>query len=516
MDNETNFRRLTSSVDISTESGADYILPDYSGDIRKILYTECKVRPAGKFPDGGSVAFSGVVVYSVVYLDAEGKLSSASFTSDYEMSAKRSEEASEECYAAPRVASYTIRSVGPRKLSGKATVSSSVKVTASEALAACGSAFEHDARPEMAERVLKMQNILESEGTEREYAESLAMLEGAIADDVNVLHSGAEVSFDSAEAVEDGARVAGELRLWAVIENGDDPIYVIQKTIPIAETVPFPDVNAGMRFYPIADVVSLVSNVRADEAGSEVVLSAIIEYRVFGEYNEEIRAIKDAYLKNAKTENEYKDYRYSELVDLFRAQESVSFEAPRSELSSEVIREIVYLDAEPKIESAVCEGGAVSLSGEMKFSGIATEITEEGGVAYSPIRLSLPFSKAFKCSSAREEHAAECNLSCSRCGAVIDGERVEISCSLEGVITVSDRKSERILSSSNVIDDELNEHPGRVTVYYPEPGETLFSVAKKFHASVEKVALDNALDVETASSGDSDIALSGVKKLLIY
>ena len=40
------------------------------------------------FAGGDEVEFSGIVVYNVVYLDAEGELCSAEFSSDYDYSVK--------------------------------------------------------------------------------------------------------------------------------------------------------------------------------------------------------------------------------------------------------------------------------------------------------------------------------------------------------------------------------------------------------------------------------------------
>ena len=81
---DVSFTRNIKCADVYTESQADYALPDYLGDVRKILFTEAALRPSGRFAGGDEVEFSGVVVYNVVYLDAENNLSSAEFTSDYD------------------------------------------------------------------------------------------------------------------------------------------------------------------------------------------------------------------------------------------------------------------------------------------------------------------------------------------------------------------------------------------------------------------------------------------------
>ena len=49
-------------ADVYTESQTDYVLPDYLGDVRKILFTEAVLRPSGRFAGGDEVEFSGIVV----------------------------------------------------------------------------------------------------------------------------------------------------------------------------------------------------------------------------------------------------------------------------------------------------------------------------------------------------------------------------------------------------------------------------------------------------------------------
>ena len=55
----------------------------------------------------------------------------------------------------------------------------------------------------------------------------------------------------------------------------------------------------------------------------------------------------------------------------------------------------------------------------------------------------------------------------------------------------------------------------KITVCYPTPEDTLWSVAKKYHTSVSKVAVDNALTEEVMSRAGESGCLSGVRKLMI-
>ena len=53
-----------------------------------------------------------------------------------------------------------------------------------------------------------------------------------------------------------------------------------------------------------------------------------------------------------------------------------------------------------------------------------------------------------------------------------------------------------------------------ITVYFPQPGETLFEVAKKFKSTEKRIVSDNSLALES-SQGTEGGVLNGVKKLII-
>ena len=118
----SEFTRNVKCSDVYTESVADYSLPDYLGDVRKILFTDAALRPSGRFAGGDEVEFSGVVVYNVVYLDADNNLSSVEFTSDYDYSVKCSAENYKDSISNTRVSNYAVRLMGPRKMSARASL----------------------------------------------------------------------------------------------------------------------------------------------------------------------------------------------------------------------------------------------------------------------------------------------------------------------------------------------------------------------------------------------------------
>ncbi len=504
-------------ADVYTESQTDYVLPDYLGDVRKILFTEAVLRPSGRFAGGDEVEFSGIVVYNLIYLDSEGELSSVEFTSDYDYSVKCSGEKYSDSVADTRVSNYSVRLVGPRKINAKASLVGTVHLSESESVNVSGDAFGGEHSPEINMGSVEVRSSKASSVSEREYAEAVEKLEGAIADEVNVIYSHAEATVDEVQAADDSVSVKGKLRMCAVIKNGEEPAYTAEKVVSFEESVEFDGVKPTMILSPEITVSSLHSTVNADETGCEVVLSGLCEMCIVGEENQQVDLILDAYLKDAPTDNSYADFNYTRIIDSATVKASHNAEISRSEVESEGLREIVFLSSTPKIEQVeLCEG-CVNILGEIRYSGISSEMIGEK-ISYVGIKFSSPFvaNVNLDCQN-NDKTQVEVSLHTKNTTATLDSEKVYASCTLECSAMALEEKDVSILSAMSVSDTESYESDGaKITVYYPSSDDTLFSVAKRFHTSSVKIAKDNDITESVFASDNPTGSLSGVKKVIIY
>ena len=514
---DIQFTRNIKCSDVYTESAVEYVLPDYLGDVRKILFTDAALRPSGRFAGGDEVEFSGVVVYNVIYLDSENNLSSAEFTSDYDYSVKCSGENYKDSLSDTRVSNYALRLMGPRKISARASLVGSVKLTENGSISLGGSALEGDNSPEVSIKSLQVRSSSLSSVTEREYAEPVARLDGAISDEVTVVYSDAEATADSLEIGDDSVRVKGRLRMLAVVKNGDSPAYLAEKAVGFEESIPFDGVSESMRLIPELTVTSLKSSVNADEGGSEVVLSGIVEFCILGEKNESLEVASDGYLKSAPTENFYQELSYTSLVDAASVRGSHNAELDRSDIDSEGLHEVVFLRATPKVERIEKGDGNVNIIGEVRYSGIAVERNEDD-VSYVSLKFASPFASNVSVGCKNDDNiSVDAKVVAHSASASLDSSKLYAGCTLECGVVVYREESENILASLEIKDGESYESQGaRITVYYPTDGDTLFSVAKRFHTSTLKVAADNAIAESVFAADNPEGSLAGVKKLLIY
>lgn len=511
---ENEYKKCTRRAEVYTDSSAEWVLPDYNGDVRKLLLCDAQIHPAGKFAGDGEVELTGIIAYNIVYSDPDGNLDSTSFSSEYEYKVKCSKDTYVDCIADTRVANVSVRLVGPRKISVRASVAGCVSVIEEAAVSVDAECSASGFIPELATECLNIRSTLASESVEREYAEVLASLDGAIADEVKVLYSGADFELGEQSFSDGDLTVTGTLTLFAIVKT-EDGTSVYEKEISVDCSIPFDEASADMTFIPSVSVVSLKDNVNATENGSDVVLSAIVEFSAVAEGNTELEVVGDAYMKECASESTYDDFAYSSFVSLVNACESVEGATLRSELDFETVRDVILSDARARIDSCEVVDGIVKISGEIKFNMIASSVDTSGKEIYFPIKINTEFTKNVNlgCQTSDKIHV-EPKISLSHVKGYIDAERVFGTAKMNLCLSVISSESARILSTFSAREDLPFEKRGsRISVYYPSGDESLFSVAKKFHTTVAKVALDNSLTQSVATGVKAPL---DTKKLMIF
>lgn len=512
---ENEYKKCTRRAEVYTDSSAEWVLPDYNGDVRKLLLCDAQIHPAGKFAGDGEVELTGIITYNIVYSDPDGNLDSTSFSSEYEYKVKCSKDTYVDCIADTRVANVSVRLVGPRKISVRASVAGCVSVIEEAAVSVDADVSLSGFVPELATECLNIRSTLASESVEREYAEVIASIDGAIADEVKVLYSGADFELGDQSFADGDLTVTGTLTMFAIVKSEDAGVSVYEKEIPVECSIPFDEASADMTFIPSVSVVSLKDNVNATETGSDVVLSAIVEFSAVAEGNTELEVVSDAYMKECASESTYDDFAYSSFVCMVNACESVEGAALRSELDFETVRDIILTDARSRVDSCEVVDGIAKISGEIKFNMIASSVDASGKEIYFPIKINTEFTKNvnLNCQTSDKIHV-EPKIYLSHVKGYIDAERVFGTAKMNLSISVISSESERLLSTFSAREDLPFEKRGsRISVYYPSDDESLFSVAKKFHTTVAKVALDNSLTQSVSGGAKAPL---DAKKLMIF
>ena len=513
-DRNSDYRRA-SVRELFCEVSCDYVLPDYLGEVRKILYTEACALPLPTYMNGEEACASGGVRFRMVYTDAEGQLSSVEFSEDYEIHERVACEMLGGVSADTAVESCSMRLLGPRKISAKARVCAELTILCEESADVLGNAFE-EGEPELTDVSVSVLDKVISEPVEREYAEELSELEGTIADEVRIIYENVVPVMSECRAADGEIWVSGEQRLCALIAVGDSPARLYKKAMPFAETLSLDGAREGMHADVSVTVSSLKINVTPTETGSSIVASLIAEYTPKAYGNREITLVTDGYMTDREVSCEYGDITLESLLDTRHATDTCHCEASAEELSLESPAEILYLCAEPRIKNIEKSCDAVKIMAEIRFSGIACEINGEK-TAYAPLRHTVEWNYEIPVeSNLAATISPQLSLSSTSAeGSVTEGG-ITLCAALDIDIDLMSIDTHRRLCCIDAVGESQEcDRQGRILVYYPDSEDTLFSVARRFHTTPRRVAIDNALTESALANRGGTSSLLGVEKLII-
>ena len=502
---------------LHSESAGEYPLPDYNGDVKRILMIKPRVIPSGKFLGDDCVEFSGIVNYDIVYLDGENNVTHADFSTDYDLSVKVLSDEYVDADISTSVSVYNVRLIGPRKFSAKCSLESNVHISERRSLSVDGDAFD-SYEPETSEVSVGVLHCSAFSADEREYAEELVQLEGAIVDEVEVLFSDVWVDVKSiAEVSADRTEVKGDMHFTLIYKNGDMMPEKVSKILPYSESVSGEGLDSFMSTSARINVLSVKSDVNPTADGVCIVMSAILEPTIRCMKNEAITLVKDAYLKERGTRAEYTDFNYTEFICSESSDDDFGVKIELNELNDlSNNSSFIHAEAMPRVESCEIVDNRVKISGEVRFSAIACEVNEKGEKNYSAVKHNAPFDQYVNINCQIHENMyPECSVSAYNVAMDVDGDSAYLSCSLASRVSVVARRRQRCLGSLYLTDEEYRNNSSVITVYYPEEGESVFGIAKRFRTSVRTIAEDNMLSESVVASSDASLLSHGIKKLII-
>ncbi len=499
------------------ESSCEYILPDYLGDVRRVLKSSAKLIPSGQFNQEGSTECAGIVSYELVYSDADNNIASASFTSDYDFSFQIDGETHLSTYVSPSLAGYSVRLAGPRRVLGKASVFADVSIAESKLPTVSGTAFETNADIEKIEKELDSETMLVGESMEREYAEEIASLDEVSSEEIQVITSNAFVEISESTPVDGGVNIKGILVINAIIKTPEMSVFAIRREIPFDEIVKISGATQDMS--AVSDVFATsVSCSTVDDGGNcKINANVILEMKSALFSNEKLGIIKDAYVKTRDTECEYVNFISKSHVKSGNESVAYSTKIKRSDVGLENLKDVAELVAEFKAPSVTFEGTTCKIDTDAVFSGIACEIAEDGSENLIPVKFTENASLNVNIACHIPEGAsAQAKLSSALCELNADSEYIYVSCTPTFTYSISCDRSETVLSKCMLVGDaEYRGGLSKINVYYPDKNETLFDIAKKFHTTAADIAKDNNLNELTALDSSGFELSCGHDKLII-
>lgn len=495
-----------------TDTGCDFYLPDYMGDIKRIIHYCASVLPAGQYESDGGVSFSGVVAYSVIYLDGENRLQEAAFTSDFELNCQVG-EGFIKASSKNDISALAVRAAGARKISAKASVSTEAYVIEEVAIPP----LDYGVSLEKRTRNIKIHTPEYAEPTEVEYAERGRLLAGIGAEEVETVMSFGKARVTDAKLEEGKIRLSCEINAGCLVRVLGEEYVRIDKLIPTEVILDCPDgfmesdISAEARLTSISIGVSNDVN-EEGEAGASVVFNVVCEYSARLDTNEEYEVITDAFATGKRCEYTYKELDFDEHLYTSTSKHTEIMKLGKEANGAQSLpEEVLFSDVKARQTSMKLEGTDALVEGELAVTLICLN---ENGAGYTTLKETYPFAV-----KQRVDLKGGADIECAIDVGVLDVNIVEnIEMSVDVFLTVTARRRCKLTALCDVrekppLGDEASENC--FVAYYPKDKDTLWEVAKRYGVPVNEIAITNELSVSTSADSMNENLLVGVKMLLI-
>lgn len=497
---------VTRQTAVSCESSTEYTLPDYMGDVRRVLHSEAMASPATGFVGEGSAEFSGVVAYRVLYVNADGQLEEAEFTSEYDFSVPVGEHA----FAAhddTRVTSFSVRPMGPRRFHAKSCLRSTVDIEESGVSVA-------PKLPEGSERQTATLNVMQrlhGESEEREYAQVLTHLAADMAtssreefvprdeqapgegdgwvDEVRILSAGGYITVQQAQAVSDGVLLSGTMELSAIVTTPGQPPFAITRSVPFEEKIAILGGAEDMQASGRAQLCSVTASVNPDAEGAEVVLHVVAEFAADAFAERAVPVVTDAYLPGQGSTQEYGQLQYARFCGTGCEQMPLSATVAREDWDSDCAREVLLTHAHPVLERVETGENGARAIGRVELHAVCCGIGEHDVPVYTVMKTGVPFALSLPCQMGTDG-CLTARVDVQQLRGTLDASGLL----LEGTLAVCwEGRCEQTVQSVTALSPVPREAApaGHLTVYYPAAGETLWEIGKRFCVPVGRLAEEN-------------------------
>ncbi len=490
---------------LTNELSADFTLPDYMPEIRKMLGITAKISPLTCYIGGKNIEFSGRIDYDIIYTGGDGALSSAPLGSDFSFEVTPELQSSFSdgdftAYADVDTENLHCRVTAPRKLTVKCRLTSLVTAFCREDISMRGGAIERNAE------CLKRE---ESCGeTSRQMSEIIELSDeldtGTPADCTEVVYLNSNAFVQNISDDENGnLNVSGELCVDALYRNSETGELKSDRCrIPFTELMEAAgstDTQNGAY-----NVRAICGEVKASPGEEKLLIDAEIILEATRASNKDMRLTEDIFIPGKSCKTEYRNLNLYENVKCENCTftEKASFSGNELQIGN---GSILMTSGAALVTDLDLTGGKAKINGKCRI----WVLTENNG-EFSAGEVSMPFSYDTGITVSENSNVkinAAPSVANIRIRPSDNGAELEADIMLPYCLTRE--KTVRVACGIECTEEKAKKKNG-VTVYYPPKDERLWDIAKKFGVSLRDLSEANNLSVSEGNAG-----ISGKKYVII-
>ena len=503
----------------NTELSGDFSLPDYQPEIKRLLHITTQVSPPEHYISGDSMDLDGTLDYFVLYMGNDNRLycaplSSLSDARETAFYGLNTANGNQICTFDLCADTVTGRVTAPRRLNLKCKLRSGVRIYESTDHSA---SFSNTGDLGNVEQLTEITDCCH---LQRMMGDPLPLQDDMLLDrdgsaNTRVVCAEGKVMVQEAIPGQNTVTCRGDvyLKLTTVAENtGEDTLAptVTLRKLPFSQVIEVPGVTPDWRVC--ASGICSDLSVETEDGHLHTELRIVLE--VLSQKNRKISYVKDLYSVKKSTNCTYTSYPMHRALDCFNGNFTFSDTLALSDVGIPASAKIldvtgtVYPDtltADPERERCI-------LSGRCRFHIL---MQKEGEYAFTEVELPFRYEKETALAQTQVQGAEiphDGQAQAIICRARMDGERL----GLDAEISVALRTmAEASLTAVSAVDEgeEITRGRGEYVICFPAPEDSLWSVAKRYHAPM--AALSAANGISPSESPQAPETLNGIRYLIV-
>lgn len=497
-------------VQILTEG--DMIVPDINPDIYQILKADEDVIIDKVKAEQGRIGFSGRIAVSVLYYgkknDSPVSFMKAEFPiEDYIMTDDTDENSDADITA--EIIHTDYRLVNDRKINVKAVTGikpSWSNGVETEAVKTVGG----DDYLQSKTGIINTGDIRERITEEFNIRETLNIPAGK-PDIAEILETTADICRREVRVSDGTAHINGDLRINVMYISADEkPVaQSAEFTVPfdISADVPMGDPFCMVRLKPFVTSAEIEGDISGDPRAVDINILITAVIKVFGQNTQTL--LEDAYSLAAPLEITRENVDYTELFGRNRAQ-GIYRGTVTADSSQPEMMQIVKAWGNIRNGNVTVEDNIITAEGtaDMKLMYIAKDDNMPLNIAQT----SVPFSQVIEIKGVKEGMTADVVTEIEDIAfSILSDREAEIRITLSFDAVVCENKSREIISDIKESDDaEDIPVKGGAVIYTVKKGDSLWSIAKKYHTTINDILELNKNKIE-----DPDVIYPGQRFLIL-
>ncbi|HZJ76369.1 MAG TPA: SPOCS domain-containing protein [Oscillospiraceae bacterium] len=476
----------------------DILVPDTKPDITRVLSVDANVKVNKQKAEEGRIVVEGVTYFKILYVSEKEEQplysidSSAGFEQDIEIEGVDTEIKSEVTVEIEHV-SFTVnneRKVGVKaiiNLIGKCIEEKTIEITKD---------LEGLEDIQVSKKIFQYTDVVGTSKSETlikdgfELGEDEYEIEEILKWNATVLERETKIT--------DGKLVAGgvvNLELLYVDDEYDNQLKMIKRGIPFTHFVDIADVSDDMQYrlrFAINELYHDVKeNIRGEKKIVEIEGIVEIEAKVMDTRSKDI--LVDTYSLSKELEITKEQIELKENIGMNKSNVLIKDALDISSNDSPVA-EVFSIDIKPILTDYNAVMDKVTIEGMLEVV-VMYRAVEESRSLYSFIQ-EVPFRHYVEFEGSDEGMEAEIELFIEEIDYnIINGEQVELKVNIGAVCEVFCTKIIDIISSVKVAEEGIDPKAGfSLTIYYMQPDDTLWEVAKTYRTTVQRILDTNQIE----------------------